>query len=108
MTINRRKFVKASVAGAAALASGPYFWPSNARAASTIKVGAIYDLSGPLQGFGQNQWRCAKMAIDDINASGGLLGKQLEVKTYDSQSQMQFYNQYGNQMALLALKQEER
>jgi branched-chain amino acid transport system substrate-binding protein len=40
------------------------------------------------------------MAIDDINESGGLLGKKLEVKTYDSQSQMQFYNQYGNQMAL--------
>jgi urea transport system substrate-binding protein len=100
MTINRRKFVKTSVAVAAVAASGPFFWPKRSRAASTIKAGAIYDLSGPLQGFGQNQWRCAKMAIDEINEAGGLLGRKLEVKSYDSQSQMQFYNQYANQMAL--------
>ena len=100
MTINRRNFVKTSVAGAAVAASGPFFWPKRSRAASTIKAGAIYDLSGPLQGFGQNQWRCAKMAIDEINEAGGLLGRKLEVKSYDSQSQMQFYNQYANQMAL--------
>ncbi len=100
MTIIRRNFVKTSVAGAAVLATGPYFWPKRSRAASTIKAGAIYDLSGPLQAFGQNQWRCAEMAIDEINESGGLLGRKLEVKSYDSQSQMQFYNQYANQMAL--------
>lgn len=100
MSVNRRQFVKSSVAGAAALSAGPFFWPKGADAAGTIKVGAIYDLSGPLQLFGQNQWRCAKMAIDEINDSGGLLGKKLEVKSYDSQSQMQFYNQFANQLAL--------
>lgn len=100
MTINRRKFVKTTVATAAAAAIGPYVWPKGASAADTIKVGAIYDLSGPLQGFGQNQWRCAKMAIDQINETGGLLGKKLEPKVYDSQSQMQFYNQFANQLAL--------
>lgn len=100
MTMHRREFVKASIAGAAALSVGPYVWPRRADAASAIPVGAIYDLSGPLQLFGQNQWLCAKMAIDEINESGGLLGRKLEVKSYDSQSQMQFYNQYANQMAL--------
>jgi urea transport system substrate-binding protein len=100
MTIKRRDFVKTSAAGAAALAAGPFFWPKGAAAAETIKVGAIYDLSGALQLFGVNQWACAKMAIDEINAAGGVLGKQLEVKTYDSQSQMQFYNQYAKKMAL--------
>ena len=100
MTISRRVFSR-TIAGAAGVASmGPFFWPRGARAADTIKVGAIYDLSGPLQVFGQNQWRCAQMAIDQINESGGLLGKQLEVKVYDSQSQMQFYNQFANQLAL--------
>ena len=100
MTVNRRTFVKTTVAGAAVASVGPFFWPKGADAASTIKVGAIYDLSGPLQGFGKNQWRCAEMAINQINESGGLLGKKLEVKLYDSQSQMQFYNQFGNQLAL--------
>ena len=100
MTIKRRDFVKTSAAGSAALAAGPFFWPKGAAAAETIKVGAIYDLSGALQFFGVNQWACAKMAIDEINAAGGVLGKQLEVKAYDSQSQMQFYNQYAKKMAL--------
>ncbi len=100
MTVNRRTFVKTTMAGAVTVSAGPFFWPRGARAADTVKVGAIYDLSGPLQGFGQNQWRCAKLAIDRINEKGGLLGKQLEVKLYDSQSQMQFYNQFANQMAL--------
>ena len=100
MTMHRREFVKASIAGAAALSVGPYVWSRRADAATAIPVGAIYDLSGPLQLFGQNQWLCAKMAIDEINESGGLLGRKLEVKSYDSQSQMQFYNQYANQMAL--------
>lgn len=100
MTMHRREFVKASIAGAAALSVGRYVWPRRADAANAIPVGAIYDLSGPLQLFGQNQWLCAKMAIDEINESGGLLGRKLEVKSYDSQSQMQFYNQYANQMAL--------
>ena len=100
MTTSRRVFTR-TIAGAAGVASmGPFFWPRGALAADTIKVGAIYDLSGPLQVFGQNQWRCARMAIDQINESGGLLGKQLEVKVYDSQSQMQFYNQFANQLAL--------
>ena len=96
MTISRRTFVWT----AAAASAGPFFWPRRARAADAVKVGAIYDLSGPLQGFGQNQWRCARMAIDEINAGGGLLGRRLEAKVYDSQSQMQFYNQFANQLAL--------
>ncbi len=100
MKLQRRDFLKTATAGAAVASIGPFIWPKGARAADTIKVGAIYDLSGPLQGFGQNQWRCAQMAIGEINAGGGLLGKQLEVKLYDSQSQMQMYNQFGNQLAL--------
>ena len=100
MTVKRRSFIKTSAAGAAALAAGPYFWPKGASAADTIKGGAIYDLSGDLQLFGKNQWACAEMAIDEINAAGGVLGKKLEVKTYDSQSQMQAYNQYARQMVL--------
>lgn len=100
MTVKRRSFIKTSAAGAAALAAGPHFWPKGASAADTVKGGAIYDLSGDLQLFGKNQWACAEMAIDEINAAGGVLGKKLEVKTYDSQSQMQAYNQYARQMVL--------
>jgi branched-chain amino acid transport system substrate-binding protein len=101
MTLTRRGFLTTTGAGAAGLATASV-WPhlAAAQAADRIAVGAIYDLSGPLQLFGQSQWNCAKMAIDEINDAGGVLGKKLEVKSYDSQSQMQFYNQYANQLGL--------
>ena len=86
--------------GLAATAALPALGTGPTHASDTIPVGAIYDLSGPLQGFGQNQWRCARLALDQINESGGLLGRPLDVKLYDSQSDMQFYNQFANQLAL--------
>ena len=94
--LNRRTFLE----GAAAAAAVPLLGLRTARANDPIPVGAIYDLSGPLQGFGQNQWRCAKLAIDQLNESGGLLGSPLEIKLYDSQSDPRFYNQFANQLGL--------
>lgn len=94
--LNRRTFFESAAAAAAV----PLLGLRTARATDPIPVGAIYDLSGPLQGFGQNQWRCAKLAIDQINESGGLLGSPLEVKLYDSQSDPRFYNQFANQLGL--------
>ncbi len=87
------------VAGAAAAAL-PVLGGRSVLAGDPIPVGAIYDLSGPLRGFGGNQWRCAQMAIDQINESGGLLGRPLEVRLYDAQSEMQLYNQFATQLAL--------
>ena len=49
MTINRRKFVTSSAAGAALASVGPYFWPKGARAADTVKVGAIYRVTDNLK-----------------------------------------------------------
>jgi len=101
MTLTRRGFLTAAGAGVAGLAAAPV-WPrlAAAQTADKIVAGAIYDLSGPMQLFGVSQWNCAKMAIDEINDAGGVLGKKLEVKSYDSQSQMQLYNQFANQLGM--------
>ncbi len=40
------------------------------------------------------------LAIDEINAQGGLLGKQVEAVVFDPQSNMSLYSQYATQMAL--------
>jgi ABC-type branched-subunit amino acid transport system substrate-binding protein len=47
--------------------------------ASTIKVGVIADQSGPLSFVGIANANVARMVIGDINAKGGLLGRQLEL-----------------------------
>jgi ABC-type branched-subunit amino acid transport system substrate-binding protein len=49
-----------------------------------IKVGLIADLTGPLSFVGQANANVARMAIDEINAGGGLLGRPLELCLEDS------------------------
>jgi len=94
--LNRRGFLLASGATAATLAA-----PSILRAAGdTIKVGGLHDLSGPLDASGIPMNQVLKLAIDEINATGGLLGKQVEAVIYDPQSNMSLYSQYATQMAL--------
>src|SRR6266702_1561718 len=51
---------------------------------SSIKVGVITDQTGPLSFMGIANANVAKMVIDDINASGGLLGRQVDLYLEDS------------------------
>jgi branched-chain amino acid transport system substrate-binding protein len=51
---------------------------------SAIKVGVITDQTGPLSFCGIANANVAKMVIADINASGGLLGRQVELCLEDS------------------------
>jgi branched-chain amino acid transport system substrate-binding protein len=56
--------------------------------AQTIKIGTLYDHSGPFSAAGSlNCWRGAKMIIDYVNEKGGVLGKYKIVQVDgDSQS----------------------
>ena len=49
----------------------------DAMAGTPIKVGGIAEQTGPLSFMGIADANVAKMVIDDINANGGLLGRQL-------------------------------
>jgi ABC-type branched-subunit amino acid transport system substrate-binding protein len=49
-----------------------------------IKVGLIADQTGPLSFVGLANTNVARMVIGDINAKGGLLGRQLELHVEDS------------------------
>ncbi len=43
-----------------------------------IKIGAMFISSGKLGGYGINGQNAIKMAVEEINASGGVLGRKLE------------------------------
>ncbi|MEV6344311.1 ABC transporter substrate-binding protein [Actinoplanes sp. NPDC051851] len=60
-----------------------------------VDVGTIYDLSGSLSAIGTPKSDAAKLAIEDINASGGVLGRQLNLIGYDAQSDNAKYTQYA-------------
>lgn len=97
MSISRRRFVK----GAAALAAGSVALPYAAEASDdTILVGGLHDLSGPIDFAGIPMNQILQLAVEEINAGGGLLGKQLKSATYDPQSNMSLYSQYATQLSL--------
>ena len=50
---------------------------------STIKIGAMYPLTGGLATYGEPSQKTAQLAVDDINAAGGINGKKLEVVFQD-------------------------
>lgn len=60
------------------------------------KIGAIFDLTGGLNIYGIQQNQALELAIEKINADGGLLGKPVEVVTYDAQSELSKYTQFAN------------
>ena len=63
-----------------------------------IPVGAIYDLSGPLGIVGKPKVDATKLAIKDINESGGVLGRKLNLVFYDAQSDNAKYTQYATKL----------
>ena len=93
MTISRRKFVAAGAA-----LTGSMLLPRVAMAADTIKLGSILDTSGIFDAYGKPMNMAMRLAVDQINADGGLLGKQVEVVSYDTQSDMALYSQYAQQL----------
>jgi len=54
-------------------------------AAEPIKVGAPLCLTGPYAGDGLGYWRGIKMAVDELNDAGGLLGRSLKIFKFDTQ-----------------------
>lgn len=55
-------------------------------AAQTIKIGVIQPLTGAFAAAGTDVTNGAKIAVDEINSKGGVLGKKLELIIEDSKS----------------------
>ncbi len=65
-------------------------------AVADTKIGAIFDLTGGLNIYGVQQNNALQLAVEDINAKGGVLGEPIEVITYDAQSELSKYTQFAN------------
>ncbi|GLO72736.1 ABC transporter substrate-binding protein [Phaeobacter inhibens] len=93
MSLNRRELL----GGAAALGSAAML-PKAVMAADTIQLGSILDTSGIFDAYGKPMDQAMRLAVKEINAAGGLIGKQVEVAAYDTQSDMALYSQYAQQL----------
>lgn len=49
----------------------------------TIKIGAMGPLTGPVAIYGISSTNGSKLAVEEINANGGILGKQIEYNLLD-------------------------
>ena len=95
--MNRRGNLKA-LAVAAALASGSLSFSLQAHAADTIKVGVLHSLSGTMAISETVLKDTVLMAIDEINAKGGVLGKKLEPVVVDPASNWPLFAEKAKQL----------
>jgi branched-chain amino acid transport system substrate-binding protein len=61
--------------------------PADQSGGDTIKVGEYASLTGSEATFGQSSHKGTQLAVDELNASGGVLGKKIQLLTEDNQSQ---------------------
>ncbi len=54
--------------------------------AASIKVGLIASLTGKFSALGSEDKKAVELAVEQINAAGGLLGRKLELLTRDDQT----------------------
>jgi branched-chain amino acid transport system substrate-binding protein len=57
--------------------------------AATIKIGEYGSMTGSEATFGQSTHNGIVLAIEEVNARGGVKGKQIELKSYDDQGKTQ-------------------
>src|SRR5690349_22448144 len=94
MAWTRRDFLAAAGAATAA-ASLPR---SSFAQGAPIKLGSVLDNSGNLDIYGKPMVMATAMAVEDINAAGGLLGRKVELIQYDTQSDIALYTKFAQQL----------
>ncbi len=84
---NRRSVLAGSVGLAGVLAASA--WPLKAlraQAAEPVRMGLVIPLTGATSQFGAAMSAAAKIAVDDVNAAGGVNGRPIEIVIEDDQS----------------------
>ena len=82
--VDRRSLVKTGLVLAAAQFASPFV--IRARAADSVKIGLDNPLTGTYAGPGKNELTGCQMALEEINAKGGILGRPGELIVEDSTS----------------------
>lgn len=89
--MNKRTAFVASLLTAAVLllllpGCKPADQPASQTADAVIKVGEFASLTGKEAAFGQSSHKGTQLAIDELNAAGGVLGRKLQLVFEDNQS----------------------
>ena len=63
-----------------------------------VRVGVLYSATGMTSTIGQSQWQGTKLAIEEINEAGGLLGRELVAVCYDPASRPACYAEQAERL----------
>ena len=81
--------MKHLIAASVALAAVTGAAMGSAYAQETIKIGALYNVTGGMSSLDGPSLKGAQLAVKQINADGGLLGKQIELIAPDGKTDQQ-------------------
>jgi urea transport system substrate-binding protein len=84
--IRRRELLKGSGLAAAGVGVSLLLRPKRAYGADTVKVGILHSLTGTIAIAEASVVDAEKLAIDEINAAGGVMGRKIEPITEDGAS----------------------
>jgi urea transport system substrate-binding protein len=101
MAITRRKFIVTTSGVAAGAMAAPYFFTKSAKAADEVEVGILFSLTGGLSIIEKSLADATLMAIDEINAAGGVLGgKMIKPIVEDGASDPKTYNEKASKLVI--------
>jgi len=95
VALSRRHLLVA--AGSTAIAAGFPLIRAAAQGAP-IKLGSVLDNSGNLDIYGKPMVMATALAVEEINAAGGLLGRKVQLIQYDTQSDIALYTKFAQQL----------
>jgi urea transport system substrate-binding protein len=100
LNYSKRNFLKTAVAAAAAgtLPTVGLLAAGSASAAEPVKVGILHSLTGSIAIAEVGVVDAEKLAIDEINASGGVLGRQLLAVVEDGASDWPTFAEKGQKL----------
>src|SRR5277367_5801232 len=82
--IQRRTILKTGLAVGAAQMTGPFI--VKALGEEPVKIGLDNPLTGTFAALGKNELIGAQLAVEQINAKGGILGRKVDLLVEDSTS----------------------
>lgn len=100
MKTSRRSFLKQSSAFGATAALSPSLIAAPALASTEIEVGVLFSLTGGLSIIEKSLADATMMAIEEINASGGVMGKMIKPIMEDGASDPKTYNEKASKLVI--------
>lgn len=104
--LTRRNFIQTTALAGAAIVGAPHIWfkDSSLRAfAATgdkIDVGVLFSLTGPLEVPERSLSDATRMAIEEINAAGGVAGRMINALVEDGASDPKTYNEKATKLVV--------